>query len=466
MTQTNDRVVAGRAGTAGRPPSGLVKGAGAVPNFAAPAVPRGPVRWAFLLFVFSIPLEYPGRTTLPEVHTVTGAAAVALTLLYKPSWFATVPRAVWPFALFIWVFLARTLFTEHQNEAVRTMLQYCLAGAVFWISIRFLSHRDLAWRALVAFAAGCTVIVLLERLGIATTIEEGRQVVFGQDANMLGGNMALGLVAVLSLYFERVNRLAAKAMALGIAVLLGTALIESGSRGAILGAAGGLIGLMLQAGDDRKPIRRAAILGMIAVIGTVALFSSEMMRNRFANAVEGNLAKRERLFPAAWAMFEQRPVVGWGPADATYALAIAAGEYGMGRRVADQRVTPHRRDFHNLPLELLATFGVAGAAPMFVCIGMCGVSAWFGRRRQGGAGPLALMIVMLMLSFSANKLLAKQTWVIFAYAYVSGYAHWVNRAAPSRRRRNAGAGLAPGCVVRLPGGGARLESNRTRRAVR
>lgn len=421
--------------------------------------PPGPALWAFLLFVFSIPFEYPARATLPEVHTITGVAAIALAMLSKPSWFRTVPHAVWPVAAFLWVCFARTLFTEHQSEAVRKLLQCCLIGTVFWTSIRFMALPELARRTLIAFTAGCAVIALFQQLGIATSLVAGRRVVFGQDANMLGGNMALGLVAALYLWLDRPKRLRGQVTALAIVVLLGAGLIDSGSRGAIVAAAGGLIGLLLHGGSGREWITRAAVLAIIAALGGTALFSSEMMRNRFENAVEGNLAKRERLFPAAWAMFEQRPAVGWGPADANYALALAAGEYRMGRQVGDQRVTPFRRDFHNLPLELLATFGVAGAVPLFTCIGMCCVAAWMGRRGPAAAGPPALMIVMLLLSLSSNKLLAKQTWVIFAYAYVSRYAHLVNRPAPSGRRTNAV--QRPGTAYAgWPATRARLESHR------
>jgi O-antigen ligase len=277
--------------------------------------------------------------------------------------------------------------------------------------------------------------------------------------------MAIALVAVLALYFEHLRRPSAKMAALGIATLLGAALVASGSRGAILSAGGGLFGLTLVAGAGRKPLRRVALIGTIAAIGVLALFSSEMMRHRFEEAAEGKLARRERIYPAAWGMIREHPLVGWGPADANYSLAVAAGEYGMGRRVGDERITPHKRDFHNLPLDLLGTVGLAGAVPMALCLGMCGWFAWIGRRGREGAGPIALLIVTLLLSLSGNRILSKQTWIVFAYAYVSGYAYRGTRVAPAWPFAPAGTAVRQPRVVPLRRSSNPLESQ-SRRAAR
>jgi hypothetical protein len=100
---------------------------------------------------------------------------------------------------------------------------------------------------------------------------------------------------------------------------------------------------------------------------------------------------------------------------------------------------------------------------MFACIAVCGISAWKGRRGVDGTGPLALLVVTVVLSLSTNRILAKQTWVIFAYAYMTGYAFHERRSAASWNRttvRHAvGADGVP--LILLPDGPLEAPRSRT-----
>ncbi|HEY7544925.1 MAG TPA: hypothetical protein VID27_08585, partial [Blastocatellia bacterium] len=51
------------------------------------------IRWTFYIFVFSIPFEYPPRTIPFEVHTVTGAIFLLVSLLQTKIAFRRAPKA-------------------------------------------------------------------------------------------------------------------------------------------------------------------------------------------------------------------------------------------------------------------------------------------------------------------------------------------------------------------------------------
>src|SRR2546429_3600125 len=89
------------------------------------------------------------------------------------------------------------------------------------------------------------------------------------------------------------------------------------------------------------------------------------MRNRlFAAAESGQLAGRERIYPALLVMIRERPVLGWGPVE---------NQVELERRLQDPGYV--KRDAHNLLLELLTSTGVAGPIPFLLAPLACVRSA-------------------------------------------------------------------------------------------
>ena len=167
------------------------------------------------------------------------------------------------------------------------------------------------------------------------------------------------------------------------------------------------------------------LLGIAALVYTA--YSNDLMRRRLEDTIEhGKFTHRERLFPALLAMFDERPVFGWGPVNNKYELGIRQ----------DERVR-RRRDAHNLVLEVLTATGLAGAIPFCAGIGLCVVGAWRSRRGAHGFVPFALCVVMGMANMSGNLIASQLLWLVLAYAV----------AASLRPREVAGPGPPAGAPV-------------------
>ena len=125
---------------------------------------------------------------------------------------------------------------------------------------------------------------------------------------------------------------------------------------------------------------------------------------------KGSLAKREAIFPEAWGMFVESPVIGWGPVNNMEELGTRVGEPDHPRR-----------DTHNIFLELLTATGLLGAIPFLGGLLLCIRTAWSARSGPQGALPLALIIAVSVANIGANLLYAKLYWFILAYVLAAGY---------------------------------------------
>jgi O-antigen ligase len=374
---------------------------------------------SFCLFAASIPLEYPARTIPLEVHTITGSMCLLVALTRPGLCFRRPPVAFWWFAAYLWLFAMAGLLAEHTQEAAKWFFNYFLVAMLFWVGANLMTRTRVARSALLAFAAGCSVVALLSFLNVGTALvgtgDTARRVVLAQDANLLGANMALGLVILLS--FAATSRWGWSAwpLALGSAGLMGYCLLQSGSRGATLALA-----LGLAASACRFGFRAMARGTVVAVLATAVLFAavscSETMRQRYLQSFEqGKLAGREQIYPEAWQMFLEKPVFGWGPIDNNYELGWRTVSYHIGNRAAAGLAPSPMKDFHNLLLDAVTSVGAVGTFPLVICVGLSLMTAWRGRSGPAGTLPLALTSIILAVNMSLSWGAAKQTWLVFAY---------------------------------------------------
>jgi O-antigen ligase len=157
-------------------------------------------------------------------------------------------------------------------------------------------------------------------------------------------------------------------------------------------------------------------------------FQSDIVRHRFMVALEeGEMSERELIYPAAWQMFMEKPVVGWGPVTNTTELGTRLGLYGHEDRI----------DAHNLILYVITATGIVGAIPFFLGTFLCVNAAWKGRGGAHGILPLAMIVTLLTSDMSVSGLNWKQHWLVLAYALASG-AHFVARPKLSSVESNHG----------------------------
>lgn len=418
------------------------------------------VRWTFYLMVFSIPFEFPDRSFPVEIPTLTASLFLFATLLEPRACYARKPAALLCFATYLYMYwvsaaingrdhLATSMITsDYWAQIVKQFLLILQGVLVVWTGYSLLRSQPLARSTMAVFAAACILRAFLPIVGIARTArtEWGggeRITALGQNANNSAMILGAGFIALLALQYGSAPPLVRRRwLAWPAFGLIALSIIDTASRGGLVALGLGIIVFML--GSARTPwarLRNVAITA-VGITGLVAFtYSNELMRSRFADALEhGAMAGRERIYPALIGMFEERPVVGWGPVNNKYELGIRL----------DERVR-RRRDAHNLVLEVLTSTGVLGTIPFLLGVGLCAVAAWQARRRAHGPLALALFAGVMFANMSGNWIASKLLWLVLAYALASAtYAYATAPPPPLARARREPPSPRPGPLLDAP----------------
>lgn len=389
------------------------------PTATRPAVTIHPlVRWAFFGFVFSLPFEYPNRSFAYEITMMTAAAFLATTVIQPRACFRAPPAAVWWLFGFLYAFGASYVATGGRDPSgtFKLFLLLVLIVLVVWVGGNLLREERIRTGALVMLAAGCVLLALLQLSNVANARgdELERATVLGQNSNRTGRMLSLGMLAIIGLAYARRNRFPwLGKIAWGIIPALGIAILQGGSRGALLALALALSVFALSGRSFAVQMRNAVVTMVLLVLLAVAALMSPLMQARFGKAEAGNLAGREKIFPAAWSMVRDRPLLGWGPGNNKDELAVRL------------RLPPQlhaSRDTHNLILEVLTSTGLIGGFFYFVALALCARTAWRARHGTEGLIPAAMMIAMLAGNMSGNYLMYMPYSFVLAYVSGSGMA--------------------------------------------
>ncbi len=273
-----------------------------------------------------------------------------------------------------------------------------------------------ARRALLPLVAACSIRAALPFLGFGRTTSAvwtgGERIsALGQNANSAAMILAAGLVTLIGLTLMRRRKdIPGLALAGLLGVLLGLAILETGSRGGFAALVGGVMVFALAADTWQHRLRNGAIAILAVTLLALATLRLPVMKNRLRETVAtGNLAGREQLYPALWSMFLEKPVMGWGPVENTYELALRIGERERPKRAA-----------HNLVLELLTAGGLVAAIPFLMGAWLSVRGAWQARGGEHGVMPLALLCSVFLSNMSGDWVASKLLWFVLAYAFVSG----------------------------------------------
>jgi O-antigen ligase len=377
------------------------------------------VQAGLYLLVASIPFEYPERSIPLEIPTLTGAVFLLTTLFHPRACYSRVPAAALWFAAYLAVFLVSvtTGDGEYASEGIAEFVVVLQGVLVLLAAGNLMQDERIARRSMATLVAACAVRAALPFLGFAKTANTvwtgGERVsALGQNANSAAMILAAGLVALIGLTFVRRSRSRLRFLITGIlGALLGFAVLETGSRGGLASLLAGMLVFALAADSLRLRLRNGAIAVVAISLLTFATLRLPVMKNRLEDSMRtGNMAGREQLYPALWAMFLERPVQGWGPVTNTYELAQRIGE----------RERPHRAA-HNIVLELLTATGLVGTVPFLVGAWLCVRGAWQARRGEHGVLPLAIFASLLIANMSGDWIASKLVWLVLAYALASGW---------------------------------------------
>jgi O-antigen ligase len=394
----------------------------AVPQVAPPI---GLLRWALYGFVFSLPFDAPGRLPI-ELTTITGAGFLAVTLLQPRLCYGRRPGALWLFLGYLYAYWMAYVFggARFTSDAVHSTLFYIQGVMILCACFNLMRDPRIARTALMTLAFAVTILAVMTIFGIgkAYDTESGRAMVFGQNANRAARVLCAGLLIVIGLAYGRPRpALHPRWIAWPVAALIGLAMIKGGSRGGLLALAVGLW-MFSFAGTTLGTRVRNMVVSLVAIgLAAWGAWQSPLMKQRIQLAQQGNMAKREVIFPAALQMFKSKPIVGWGPGN-QYMLAV---RLGLPPRLHQTR------DTHMLFLEVLTAAGLLGAIPYFTALWLCCWGAWKARRGIEGILPAAQMAALMVGNLSGNYIQLKLQWVLLAYALASWVYLTPKAARPS-----------------------------------
>ena len=400
------------------------------------------MRWAFYLFVASIPFESPDRSIPLEVTTITGAVFLLAALLQPRRCFAQIPKALWFFGAYLYMYWVSFVISGgmYLDDAVRLFVGLVQVVLIFWVAYNLMRETSVAVGALLALAAACVLLGTLTVTGAVNLDPElvndsGRVTLLGQNANRAGLTLASGALVLLGLtyaYNRKVIR--PRTLVWPLLGVIGLAMLHGGSRGSLLALTIGLWTFTIAGGTILEKLRNTVVTLVGVTLLAWAGWHTPLIRSRFEKASEMNLAGREEIFPTAGRMFLERPLAGWGPSQNKYEIAYRLPNQGHVRR-----------DAHNLVLELLTTTGLLGAVPFLLGTGVCLWGAWRGRRSPFGSLPLALLAALLAANMSSNYIAFKLHWLLMAFGAAAGslVATHSDRARAVPRASLAARGVRP-----------------------
>lgn len=301
-----------------------------------------------------------------------------LLYLLRPIFFACAKGAAFPpglIGLAAFLLYGAFLITRSvaPHEAAIEMLKltgYVLAyqawtglageqGRWRWLlALLLLTATLMAWYAIIQHAHGSNMVLNVERPAQYEMRASGAYICPNHFANML----AMMIPVAGALLAMPAAGGALRLLALYSIVVLLPPLYWSGSRSAWIGLLAGVTVTVALLGM-RRSARRALLLFVVtpvllALAGVVVWMLSPMVQERVADALKGNV--RINLWRDTWAMFLDHSWMGVGPGQ--YRWAYSEYWHFLGMYIDPEYA-------HNDFLQLLAEFGVVGAALLLGALG-------------------------------------------------------------------------------------------------
>jgi len=370
------------------------------------------VRYMYYVFVFSIPIETLDvglDSGMFSVSKLIGVMFIAVALLQPAICFQTIPRALWYFSTYGLVCLCvADLGPSYMRGLVFVQLfTLCLMLILFWISYNLLRDRSVVKGALIAFIGSCAVLTGLMLAGAGQSVAQGRTTALSQNANVVGATLSLGWLALFGLTYGRDDMgKRTKILIWCCLAYLAIGIVATGSRAAMLASLVGILLFVITKRGDFVLKARVAFIGFLAIAALgVALSQNEAAQNRWERAMQGDQSRREEIHPAAWAMFLEKPLLGWGPVSHYLELGARFGKATL--------------DPHSIYLWVLIETGLLGSIPFFIGLWICWRSGWRATYGSEGPLPITLLASLLIVGIAGTVHMRKVFWIMLAYNLAS-----------------------------------------------
>jgi len=294
---------------------------------------------------------------------------------------------------------------QYFPDAFRRFFTLVQMIVLFWVCYNLFKYPLVKLLLLISFAVSCSVFAITQVTGISSVQYHNtmnRISSFSEDPNTVGAVFAIGLLILLGVILNYLKTSVVYRL-LACAAVIPTvwALIQTGSRGAMVSVVVGMMTFMLSRGTIKARIRNIVIC-LVLIGGLISVIAyNDTIRQRWElTIVGGDLSARQKIFPIAFSMFLEKPFLGWGP---------TANISELGRRQTQDTL-----DTHNLYLWLLTEDGVLGSLPFFIAMWICLQTAWKQRAGPYGMMAFALLITVLAINMSITWDTRKLTWIVFA----------------------------------------------------
>ena len=392
-----------------------------------------PVRIAFYFYTATIPFETVDLGIPFLELTMISFFILVGSLLFQPDLaFRRPPAAFWLFVIYVIVFAIPTLLgdvpvQEESDWQLKVLIHLVVLA---WVAFNIMKNHEVARNGLIIFAAACGLLAIMQITGLSSMSAEyesmtDRSTSFGFHPNNLARILALGMLAVVGLAYGTRRGLTHLKVAVPLVILIiGYAIIQTGSRGGLLALFAGLMVIVLGDGSARSRSRNIALVGAAVLLIGSLMLTSEVTTSRFERALDdGDLARRELIYPISWEMFLERPFVGWGG---------KSSEYELGARLGHPE--EETKNPHNLYLYLLVATGLVGAVPMLAGLWLTLRGAWSTRAGPLGVVPLSMFVTVLVANISGLWQHNKMHWFVIALALSTVSVVRVGRPSPEFNR--------------------------------
>jgi O-antigen ligase len=379
------------------------------------------VRRTFLFFIATIPFEampIPPKGLL-SVSKISGVLFFACCLWYPRTCFRRpAPAVLWFFGhLALLAVLGLFIPAELLGQLALRISTGLQLTIFFWVGSFLLQDTRLTRQTLFTFGASACALALGSLLKVpvlSATVHTGEVMRGGTRASALAYNpnhlaavMAVAALMLIGLLLDNTRRTRARAWLLAflpLPVLM--LMIGTSSRGGLLAFVLGMLLFLVPLAPARRRIV-ALVLGVFALIALGAAVARDpMFAARLTRTFqERNVGARGDVYRAAWQLFLERPILGWGPVEFLHDLG--------------ERLNLPQRDPHSMFFWIVLEGGLVGALFFFEGVWLCIRAAWKSRAGPEGILPLALMVTVIVVNASGSWFAHKTFWVVLAIALAS-----------------------------------------------
>lgn len=277
---------------------------------------------------------------------------------------------------------------------------------MFWL---LLNHHRLDPRVfqkgLIWFSVSAFIVSICYYLNIGVTIDEGRVMVFGENANSLGIKMGVASLLLLPYCLDHSpEKPLYKPWLLVMVIPMVSLSLATASRVSLLVLGMGLVLFVLLRKMKRKLMKFLWLLlgGLALWLCFQVVLKQELLMTRVERTIdEGSISGRDVIWQEYISLIKQYPALGVGFTGAEqYAIAVFQKAWSP----------------HNVIIEVALYSGILGL--IFFLIFLFGIfkDAWLYRKRKNIIGPLMTSMAILGLVLSGQALGVKLFWILAAYA--------------------------------------------------